>query len=189
MRQGSADRLTQEDRRRFEEIFLPHLDAAYNLARWIIRHDQDAQDVVQDAYIRAFRGFHLFRWGNSRSWVLTIVRNTAYTFLNRRAAEKSLIPYEEEKHANIISIDDPDHELPTEAQRKNLQRAREALEQLPLQFREAIILYELEGSSYKELASTLGVPVGTVMSRLSRARRRLRQEFAGVRHTESQDGL
>jgi RNA polymerase sigma factor (sigma-70 family) len=145
MRQRRADRLTQEDRRRFEEIFLPYLDAAYNLARWIIRHDQDAQDVVQDAYIRAFRGFHLFRGGNSRSWFLTIVRNTAYTFLNRRAAEKSLIPYEEEKHANIISIDDPDHELPTEAQRKNLQRAREALEQLPLQFREVIILYELEG--------------------------------------------
>jgi RNA polymerase sigma-70 factor (ECF subfamily) len=125
MRQRSAERLTQEDRRRFEEIFLPYLDAAYNLARWIIRHDQDAQDVVQDTYIRAFRGFHLFRGGNGRSWFLTIVRNTAYTFLNRRAAEKSLIPYEEEKHANIISIYDPDHELPTEAQSKNLQRARE----------------------------------------------------------------
>ena len=183
MRQRRDDRLTQEDRRRFEEIFLQHLDAAYNLARWIIRHDQDAQDVVQDSYIRAFRGFHLFRWGNSRSWFLTIVRNTAYTFLNRRAAEKSLIPYEEEKHANIISIDDPDHELPTEAQRKNLQRAREALEQLPLQFREAIILYELEGLSYKELASTLGVPVGTVMSRLNRARRHLqeRSDWGGYR--------
>ena len=181
MRQRSPDRLTQEDRRRFEEIFLPYLDAAYNLARWIIRHDQDAQDVVQDAYIRAFRGFHLFRGGNSRSWFLTIVRNTAYTFLNRRAAEKSLIPYEEEKHANIISIYDPDHELPTEAQSKNLQRARETLEQLPLQFREVVILYELEGLSYKELASTLGVPVGTVMSRLSRARRRLqeRSDFGG----------
>ena len=110
--------MTQEDRRRFEEIFLPYLDAAYNLARWIIRHDQDAQDVVQDAYIRAFRGFHLFRGGNGRSWFLTIVRNTAYTFLNRRAAEKGLIPYEEEKHANIISIYDPDHELPSEAQSK-----------------------------------------------------------------------
>ena len=118
MHQRSPDRLTQEDRRHFEEIFLQYLDAAYNLARWIIRHDQDAQDVVQDAYIRAFRGFHLFRGGNGRSWFLTIVRNTEYTFLNRRVAEKSLIPYEEEKHANIISIYDPDHELPTEAQSK-----------------------------------------------------------------------
>ena len=181
MRQRSADRLTQEDRRRFEEIFLPYLDAAYNLARWIIRHDQDAQDVVQDAYIRALKGFHLFRGGNSRAWFLTIVRNTAYTFLNRRAAEEKLIPYEEEKHANIISIDDPDHEFPAEAQKEYFQKV---LERLPLEFREVIILYELEGLSYKELASTLGIPVGTVMSRLSRARRRLqeRSDFGGVEH-------
>jgi RNA polymerase sigma-70 factor, ECF subfamily len=181
MRQRSADRLTQEDRRRFEEIFLPYLDAAYNLARWIIQHDQDAQDVVQDAYIRALKGFHRFRGGNSRAWFLTIVRNTAYTFLNRRAAEEKLIPYEEEKHANIISIDDPDHELPAEAQKEYFQRV---LERLPLEFREVIILYELEGLSYKELASTLGIPVGTVMSRLSRARRRLqeRSDFGGVEH-------
>jgi RNA polymerase sigma-70 factor (ECF subfamily) len=182
MRQRRADRLTQEDRRRFEEIFLPYLDAAYNLARWIIRHDQDAQDVVQDAYIRALKGFHLFRGGNSRGWFLTIVRNTAYTSLNRRAvAEEKLIPYEEEKYGNIISIDDPDNELPTEAQKEYLQKA---LERLPLEFREVIILYELEGLSYKELASTLGIPVGTVMSRLSRARRRLqeRSDFGGVEH-------
>jgi RNA polymerase sigma-70 factor (ECF subfamily) len=182
MRQRGADRLTQEDRRRFEEIFLPYLDAAYNLARWIIRHDQDAQDVVQDAYIRALKGFHLFRGGNSRGWFLTIVRNTAYTSLNRRAvAEEKLIPYEEEKYGNIISIDESDNELPTEAQKEYLQKA---LERLPLEFREVIILYELEGLSYKELASTLGIPVGTVMSRLSRARRRLqeRSDFGGVEH-------
>jgi RNA polymerase sigma-70 factor (ECF subfamily) len=173
MCQRKADRLTQEDRRRFEEIFLPYLDAAYNLARWIIRHDQDAQDVVQDAYVRAFKGFQRFRGGgNSKAWFLTIVRNTAYTLLNKRAAEGKLVPYEEEKHANIISIDDSDHELPTEAQREYLKRA---LEWLPLEFREVIILYELEGLSYKDLASTLGIPVGTVMSRLSRARRRLQE--------------
>ena len=178
MRPRRADRLTQEDRRRFEEIFLPYLDAAYNLARWIIRHDQDAQDVVQDAYIRALKGFHLFRGGQSRVWFLKIVRNTAYTFLNRRAAQERLVPYEEEKHANIISIDDPYNE---KAQKEYLQRA---LERLPPEFREVIILYELEGLSYKELASTLGIPVGTVMSRLSRARRRLqeRSDFGGVEH-------
>jgi DNA-directed RNA polymerase specialized sigma24 family protein len=90
MRQRRADRLTQEDQRRFEKIFLPYLDAAYNLARWIIRHDQDAQDVVQEAYIRALKGFHLFRGGKSRGWFLKIVRNTAYTFLNRRAAQERL---------------------------------------------------------------------------------------------------
>ena len=117
---------------------------------------------------------------------MTIVRNTARTFLHRRAAEEKLIHYEEEKHVNIISIDDPDKELPAAGRKEYLQRA---LERLPLEFREVIILYELESLSYRELASTLGIPVGTVMSRLSRARRRLRQEFAGVRHTESQHGL
>src|ERR1700757_140678 len=118
MRQRSADRLTQEDRRRFEEIFLPYLDAAYNLARWIIRHDQDAQDVVQDAYVRAFKGFQRFQdGGNSKAWFLTIVRNTAYTLLNKRAAEGKLVPYEEEKHANIISIDDFNPELQTKPKR------------------------------------------------------------------------
>jgi RNA polymerase sigma-70 factor, ECF subfamily len=181
MRQRSADRLTQEDRRRFEEIFLPYLDAAYNLARWIIRHDQDAQDVVQDAYVRAFKGFQRFRGGgNDKAWFLTIVRNTAYTLLNKRAAEEKLIPYEEERHANIISIEDPDNELRTEAKKEYLQRV---LERLPLEFREVIILYELEALSYKDLASTLGIPVGTVMSRLSRARRRLqkRSDFEGRR--------
>jgi len=119
MRQRSADRLTHEDRRRFEEIFLPYLDAAYNLARWIIRHDQDAQDVVQDAYVRAFEGFQRIRGGgNSKAWFLTIVRNTAYTLLNKRAAEENLIPYEEERHANIISIGDPDNGLQIEAKKE-----------------------------------------------------------------------
>ena len=118
---------------------------------------------------------------------MTIVRNTAYTFLNRRAAEEEkLIRYEEEKPANIISIDNPDNKLLAELRKEYLQRA---LERLPLEFREVIILYELGGLSYKELASTLGIPVGTVMSRLNRARRRLRQEFAGVRHTELQHEL
>jgi hypothetical protein len=91
MRQGRDDSLTEGDRRRFEEIFLPHLDAAYNLARWIIQDHQDAQDVVQDAYIRAFRGFHRFRGENSKAWFLTIVRNTAYNCLNCHAPETTLI--------------------------------------------------------------------------------------------------
>lgn len=173
MRQGRDDRLTEGERRRFEEIFLPHLDAAYNLARWIIQHHQDAQDVVQDAYIRAFRGFHRFRGGNSRAWFLTIVRNTAYNWINSHAPEAKLIPYDEEKHANIISINEPAGGLVYEGQKEHLQRA---LERLPLESREVIILYELEGLTYKELAATLGIPVGTVMSRLSRARRRLQEE-------------
>jgi RNA polymerase sigma-70 factor (ECF subfamily) len=166
------ERLRKEDRRRFEELFLPYLDAAYNLARWIVQHDQDAQDVVQDAYIRAFKGFHRFRGGNARAWFLTITRNTAYDWLNRHAAEEELIPYDEEKHADIILMKEPEHDLVSEERKERLEIA---LERLPLEFREVIVLYELEGLSYKELAATLGIPVGTVMSRLSRARRRLQE--------------
>ena len=173
MRQRSADRLTQEDRRRFEEIFLPYLDAAYNVARWIIRHDQDAQDVVQDAYVRAFKGFQRFQdGGNSKAWFLTIVRNSAYDWLNRHAPDEKLVLYDEEKHADIISMNEFNDELVSEERRQQLERA---LERLPLELREVIILYELEGLSYKELAVALGIPIGTVMSRLSRARRRLQE--------------
>src|SRR5258708_21055310 len=99
MRRGQADRLSQEDRRRFEKLFLPYLDAAYNLARWIVRHDQDAQDVVQDAYIRAFKGFRRFRGVNARAWCLTITRNTSYGWLNLHAAAKNPIFYDESKHS------------------------------------------------------------------------------------------
>jgi RNA polymerase sigma factor (sigma-70 family) len=175
-----------EERRRFEEIFLPFLDAAYNLARWIVQHDQDAQDIVQEAYMRAFKGYHGFRGGNGRAWLLTIVRNTAYTWINRHAADEKLVPYEEEKHASIISFNQPGNEIVNEKRKEYLQSA---LERLPTEFREIIILYELEGLSYKELALTLGLPVGTVMSRLSRARRRLQQEFAQFRNSEAANEL
>ena len=168
-----------EDRQQFEEIFLPFLDAAYNLARWIVQHDQDAQDIVQEAYLRAFKGFHGFRGGNSRAWLLTIVRNTAYSWINKHAADERLVPYEEEKHAEIIPLfDQATTEIVSEKRREYLQ---DALLRLPTEYREVIMLYELEGLSYKELASTLAIPVGTVMSRLSRARRRLQQELAQIR--------
>lgn len=164
-----------EETRQFEEIFLPYLDAAYNLARWIVQNDQDAEDIVQEAFVRAFKGFHGFRGGNGRAWLLTIVRNTAYTWINKRTADQKLVPYVEERHADIISIDQSANESVIEKRRQDLSNA---LERLPSEFREVIILYEIEGLSYKELALSLGVPVGTVMSRLSRARRRLQQEFS-----------
>jgi RNA polymerase sigma factor (sigma-70 family) len=172
MKQSRPDQLTEIDRQRFEELFLPYLDAAYNLARWIIRNDQDSRDVVQDAYLRAFKAFKQFREGNSRAWLLTIVRNTAYNWLNRHAQDEKIIPYEEEKHADIIQLADPEEEVASEERKQYL---KQALERLPPEFREVIILYELEGLSYKELAAALSVPVGTVMSRLSRARRRLQE--------------
>jgi RNA polymerase sigma factor (sigma-70 family) len=164
-----------DERREFEKIFLPHLDAAYNLARWILQNDHDAQDVVQEAYVRAFKGFSGFRGENGRAWLLTIVRNAAYTWLNKRLPEQKVVPYIEEKHAEIVWIDQSANESVLEKRKEELRRA---LERLPSEFREVIILYELEGLSYKELALSLGIPVGTVMSRLSRARRRLQQEFA-----------
>jgi RNA polymerase sigma factor (sigma-70 family) len=164
-----------DERREFEEIFLPHLDAAYNLARWILQNDHDAQDVVQEAYVRAFKGFHGFRGGNGRAWLLTIVRNTAYTAIKKRGPDQKFLPYIEEKHADVISIDQPPDEGLIEKRKEDL---RSALERLPSEFREVIVLYELEGLSYKELALSLGIPVGTVMSRLNRARRRLQQEFS-----------
>jgi RNA polymerase sigma factor (sigma-70 family) len=186
LRYSSVHYLMGEERRRFEEIFLPFLDVAYNLARWIVQHDQDAQDIVQEAYMRAFKGYHGFRGGNGRAWLLTIVRNTAYTWINRHVADQKLVPYEEEKHAEIISFDQSGNEVASEKRKEYLQSA---LERLPTEFREIIILYELEGLSYKELALTLSLPVGTVMSRLSRARRRLQQEFAQVRNSEAANDL
>jgi RNA polymerase sigma factor (sigma-70 family) len=185
LRYSSVHYLMGEERRRFEEIFLPFLDAAYNLARWIVQHDQDAQDIVQEAYLRAFKGYRGFRGGNGRAWLLTIVRNTAYTWINRHAADEKLVPYEEEKHAAGTSFD-LSKETVIEKRKEYLQSA---LERLPTEFREIIILYELEGLSYKELALALGLPVGTVMSRLSRARRRLQQEFARVRSSEAANEL
>jgi RNA polymerase sigma-70 factor (ECF subfamily) len=162
-------------RQQFEDLFLPFLNAAYNLARWIVHDEQDTQDVVQEAYLRAFKGFHGFRGGKERAWLLTIVRNTAYTCLSKRGADEKLVPYEEEKHADIIALDRPATDMASEQRKEEL---RSALQRLPAEFREIIVLYEFEGLSYKELASALGVPIGTVMSRLSRARRRLQKEFA-----------
>jgi RNA polymerase sigma-70 factor (ECF subfamily) len=164
-----------EERRRFEETFLPFLDAAYNLARWIVQHDQDAQDIVQEAYLRAFKGFHGFRGGNGRAWLLTIVRNTAYSWINKHARDEKLVPYEEEKHAEIISFDQSTRETVSEKRKEYVQNA---LLRLPPEYLEVMVLYEFEGLSYKELALALGVPIGTVMSRLSRARRRLQQELS-----------
>ena len=157
----------------FERIVLPHVDAAYNLARWLAGNDHDAEDIVQEACVRAFRFIGGHRGGEGRAWLLTIVRNTAFSWLKKNRP-----------HA-VVSIDD-DELAQIEDQTvtangvfsadKNSLRA--ALEALPLEFREAIVLRELEGLSYKEIADVAEVPVGTVMSRLARARRQLQNHFA-----------
>ena len=160
--------------KRFERAFLPHMNAAYNLARWLTRSDQDAEDVVQEAYLRAVRFFGGFRGGNSKAWFLTIVRNAAYSWLQRSQAQGPITPFDAQIHDVEDKSPGPEVELLQSATRQDL---REALERLPVEFREALVLRELEGLSYKEIAEVSGLPIGTVMSRLARARQNLRQHL------------
>jgi RNA polymerase sigma factor (sigma-70 family) len=162
---------------RFEEAVLPHLDAAFNLARWLVRNSTDAQDLVQEAYLRAWKGFAGFHGGNSRSWILTIVRNTCYTWLRKYSKRDLTVEFDEGIHTQENSVPNPERMFSENASRELLEQA---LQQLPAEFRESIVLRELEGLSYKEISEIAGVPVGTVMSRLARARARLRDCIAGV---------
>src|SRR5205814_2341428 len=154
----------------FEEVVLPHLDAAFNYARWLTKSDADAEDVVQDAYVRALRFFSSLRNDDARSWLLTIVRNTWYRrFQQSRGANQTAV-YDDVIH------DRPDDGLDPEAlvlQQQVIERVQQAVQELPADFREVIVLRELEGLSYRDIATVAGIPIGTVMSRLARARERL----------------
>ncbi len=175
--------MPEQDRlARFEESILPHLDAAYNLAYWLTRNSHDAEDLVQDSYLRAFRFFDGFRGGSSRAWLLKIVRNTFYTSLGQRAHEP-VSSIDDELFAAECDACDPETIALASADGQLL---REAVEQLSPEFREAIVLRELEGLSYKEIASVTGVPLGTVMSRLTRARKQLQLRLAGRVQKEAQ---
>jgi RNA polymerase sigma factor (sigma-70 family) len=157
-------------RRDFEEIVVPHLDAAFNYARWLTKNDVDAEDVVQDATIRAFRYFSSLRNDDARPWLLTIVRNTWYARLAQAGSSQRAEVYDE------MTDHRRDEQLSPEAlvlQRQTVERVQRAVEALPVDFREVVVLRELEGLSYKEIAAVVGVPLGTVMSRLARARERL----------------
>lgn len=171
-------------RRRFERLLLPHLDAAYNLAYWLTGHEQDAQDVVQEAYLRAFKSFDRFVETNALGWLLTIVRNTSYTWLSRRRASMSnVIAFDEAQHSGLA--DDTassvsNHGLIQRSQNPATLVASEdevshALQALAPIFREVIVLRELEELSYQDIAAIADIPVGTVMSRLARARKQLQQ--------------
>jgi RNA polymerase sigma factor (sigma-70 family) len=153
----------------FEGAVLPHLDAAYNLARWLVRDDHDAQDVVQDATLKALRFFGGFRGGDARAWLLTIVRNASYTWLGKKRPQE-LVSLDEDVHDTQHAPSTPETEVVRRASGRTLQQAIEAL---PVPLREAIVLRELEGLSYTQIAAVAEIPIGTVMSRLSRARRRL----------------
>ena len=150
---------------------LLHLDAAYNLARWLTRNELDAEDVVQEAYLRAFSYFATFEGGDGRGWLLTIVRNTYYNWLKQNRVHATIIPFEEETDGIRPGAPNPET-LAIERERIHL--LREALDDLPTEFRKVLVLREMEGLSYHHIASIAGVPIGTVMSRLSRARKLLR---------------
>jgi RNA polymerase sigma-70 factor (ECF subfamily) len=150
---------------------LSHLDAAYNLARWLTRDEHDAEDVVQESYMRAFRRFSTFKGGNGRAWLLTIVRNCSYDLLKRNGARNVDCEFDEEIHAtNSMFSHDPEVALMGQ---ERTALVRNALADLPTEQREVLVLREMEGLSYNEIASATGAPLGTVMSRLSRARYQL----------------
>jgi RNA polymerase sigma factor (sigma-70 family) len=156
---------------RFEQIILPHLDAAYNLARWLTRNEQDAQDMVQEAYLRAFKFFDAFHGVDGRAWLLTIVRNTCYTWLHQNRAHGITTVFDEETHSVDSDTSNPATLVLRSADHQLL---RQALDELPVEFREVVVLRDLEGFSYKEIADIANIPAGTVMSRLARARERLK---------------
>jgi|SRR5438094_4734082 len=172
--QRNEDPVTERDRlTRFETALLPHLDAAYDLARWLTRDDRDADDVVQEAYLRALRFIDGLRGDDGRAWLLTIVRRTCYTWLARQR---------DARQTALVAVDDqPDDASPNpEAlliQHADRTLVRSAIQALPLEFREVLVLRELENLSYKEIAAVVDVPLGTVMSRLARARERLHRDL------------
>ena len=180
---GAASLDDKKRVKRFEEIFSVHLDAAYDLARWLTRDDSNAEDVVQEACLRAFKFLDGFHGGNGRAWLLAIVRNTYYTWLEKNRAQALNEPFDED----TLSADDYDVDAPGLDANAGVERLLEAkdsrravnraLEKLPVEFREVIVLRELEDLSYKEIAALANIPIGTVMSRLARARKLLQQNL------------
>src|SRR5580700_11199983 len=163
LKKREEDRAQKEDLASFEDALLPHLDAAHNLARWLLRNEQDAQDVVQEAYLRAFKSFSGFHGSNGRAWLLTIVRNTSYTLLKKNRAVDLTTTFDEEIHAAGYESISP---------ATILEHSENA------EFREILTLRHQEGLSYKEIADIAEIPPGTVMSRLARARGKLREYLA-----------
>jgi RNA polymerase sigma factor (sigma-70 family) len=154
----------------FEQAIFPHLNAAYNLARWLLRSDQDAQDVVHDSFLRAHRYFASFQGIDGRAWLLGIVRNTCMTRLRNKRSSEPLTALAEQRERSEDVGDDPERAL---LLKENIASLRNCIEALPPEYREVVIMRELEELSYKEIAEALGVAIGTVMSRLNRARKRL----------------
>ena len=184
-REEERSRLDERARvARFEQLFAAHLDAAYNFARWLARDERNAEDVAQEACLRAFKSLDTFHGGNGRAWLLAIVRNTYYTWLKKTRSERASVSFDEEgmDAAQLAELESaaPPVDLGLE-QRDARRLVNAALEQLPEEFREVVVLRELEDLSYKEIAAIAGIPLGTVMSRLARARKLLLQHLSGAR--------
>jgi RNA polymerase sigma-70 factor, ECF subfamily len=166
----------KEDLMSFEALMLPHLDAAHNLAKWLLRNEPDAEDVVQEAYLRAFKSFGGFHGSNGRAWLLTIVRNTSYTLLKKNRAVDLTTTFDEEIHATT------GHDLASPAtileHAEDAELISKAMEELPVESREILMLRHQESLSYKEIADVAQIPPGTVMSRLARARAKLKKCLA-----------
>jgi RNA polymerase sigma factor, sigma-70 family len=175
VRKLEANPTQEADITSFEAMMLPHLDAAHNLARWLLRNPEDAQDVVQEAYLRAFKSFSGFHGSNARAWLLTIVRNTSYTLLKKNHAVDLTTTFDEEIHGSGHESLTP---MAILEHCEDAEVMKQAMDELPPEFREILTLRHQEDLSYKEIADIIHVPVGTVMSRLARARARLKECLA-----------
>jgi RNA polymerase sigma-70 factor (ECF subfamily) len=164
----------------FEEAVMPHLDAAFNLARWLARNDTDAEDILHEAYLRAFKFFNGFHGVNGRAWTLRIVRNTYYSWIQKNKTGEQITEFDEEIHG-ATEFGNPETVLIEQVDRQELRRM---LDELPVEFREIVVLRDLEGLSYKEIANIADLPLGTVMSRLARARERLMTRAAALQKKE-----
>lgn len=185
----------QRQREKFEQTMMPHLGAAFRLARWLIRHPQDAEDAVQESYLKAFRSFADYAGGDSSCWLLSIVRNTCLTRLRREASRHNVVRFEEastvlEKRPGASWLANtarrPDESALEDEERESV---RAAVHKLPDPMREVIVLREFLELSYAQIARVVGVPVGTVMSRLSRARQQLREILAAGDEGEKRNDL
>jgi RNA polymerase sigma factor (sigma-70 family) len=167
--------LEPPDRTRFEQLILPHLNSAANLTRWLLRNRADSEDVVQEAMLRAYRFFHRFHGGDARAWLLQIVRNTCYTWLEKNRPGELMTEFNEEVHQQPSASPEA-----LALQTDDRERLMRSLESLPASAREVLVLRELEGCSYKEIAKIAAIPIGTVMSTLARARQRLQQTLTAT---------
>ena len=179
-----SELLDSQEQARFERLVLPHLDAAFNLARWLLRVPADAEDVTQEAMLRSYKFFPGFHGGDARAWLLQIVRNSCYTWIEKNRALQQSTEFEEE----LYVPNGPTPEAMAIAGNER-ERLSKALADLPPRFREVLVLRELEGCSYKEIADIAAMPIGSVMSTLSRARKQLQAALTGATRKEVAGGL